>query len=577
MKFDSTNFKNYETSRLDTYVEFLNRTQRYSYDDLPKHNIDGLPIAIVRDKTTKRLEFGYSSDTHAVVVGATRSGKTTGYIIPTIHGLARKKNKPSLFISDPKGELYSLTSNLLRTEGYRVLVLNFRDYLYSERWNPLLKIYDEYHKGLAFNPQIDSLTKKINEHGAKSPEGMKLVSKRRELLIQKETKYDDAFTLAEELANMIIVTAHTSDPYWEDSAREAFLMIVFGMLEDSALSEKRLKELNRPVITRFNFNFKTVVEILATISKCSEQRREIEWITKRVEGSNCLRLAANVINNAENTRKCILGSLNTKLAPYKETTVRRVTEFNSFEIDDICESKEPVAIYVIYKDEQRTSYKAITMFIGDLYAKLIEKATKLPNKKRDLPFYFILDEFGNLPPIADFDIVVSACGGRNIWFLIVVQSYAQLDRVYGAETGAIIRDNMNMCIFLGTNNSATKRAFSEECGKTIVLDPFSVMKTSNNAGPRKEIVNLIPVSTLSLIPSGECYITRINEYPLATRIERSYLSSEFYNVQQAPISDYCPARYGSDFDLSSSEDEESIDKALNSLDEIYKNVKFEWQ
>ncbi len=53
------------------------------------------------------------------------------------------------------------------------------------------------------------------------------------------------------------------------------------------------------------------------------------------------------------------------------------------------------------------------------------------------PFYFLLDEFGNLPKFNDFDKVISACGGRNIWFLLILQSYAQLDHIYKKEIGIV--------------------------------------------------------------------------------------------------------------------------------------------
>ena len=80
----------------------------------------------------------YSSDeNHVGVIAATRLGKTTSYVIPTILSFARQKIKRSLIISDPKGEVYKYTAEELKKQGYEIKLLNFRNYRKSECWNML--------------------------------------------------------------------------------------------------------------------------------------------------------------------------------------------------------------------------------------------------------------------------------------------------------------------------------------------------------------------------------------------------------------------------------------------------------
>ena len=55
--------------------------------------------------------------------------------------------------------------------------------------------------------------------------------------------------------------------------------------------------------------------------------------------------------------------------------------------------------------------------------------------------YFILDEFGNMPKIDKFDKMITVGRSRKIWFNMVVQSYAQLDNVYGQTISNIIKSN----------------------------------------------------------------------------------------------------------------------------------------
>ena len=42
----------------------------------------------------------------------------------------------SLVVTDPKGEVYEMTSEVKRRQGYEVHVVNFSEMEYSDRYNP---------------------------------------------------------------------------------------------------------------------------------------------------------------------------------------------------------------------------------------------------------------------------------------------------------------------------------------------------------------------------------------------------------------------------------------------------------
>ena len=96
-----------------------------------------------------RLEQVYSADeSHVGVIAATRMGKTTSYVIPTIVSFAKQKEKRSMLIADPKGELYRKTAATLKEQGYKVMLLNFRNYRNSECWNMLTPIFRKYQRSI---------------------------------------------------------------------------------------------------------------------------------------------------------------------------------------------------------------------------------------------------------------------------------------------------------------------------------------------------------------------------------------------------------------------------------------------
>jgi type IV secretory pathway TraG/TraD family ATPase VirD4 len=59
-----------------------------------------------------------------ITVGAGRSGKTQQVIKPSILHLLQSKNKSSMVICDLKGDIFKMTSNLAKDNGYQVLRFN---------------------------------------------------------------------------------------------------------------------------------------------------------------------------------------------------------------------------------------------------------------------------------------------------------------------------------------------------------------------------------------------------------------------------------------------------------------------
>ena len=94
-------------------------------------------IVIGAEKKKKDVEIISTSQLHALIVGTTGSGKTTGFVDQNIAVLGRSKGKPSLLIADPKKELYEKHAEQLKSEGYTISTLDLREPYSSARWNPM--------------------------------------------------------------------------------------------------------------------------------------------------------------------------------------------------------------------------------------------------------------------------------------------------------------------------------------------------------------------------------------------------------------------------------------------------------
>ncbi len=504
------------------------------YDELPDREVTGV-LKACRYVNGRLLQTYSEKENHVGVIAATRLGKTTSYVIPAVLSFARAKNKKSMIISDPKGEIYRHTAAALEREGYRILFLNFRDHRHSECWNPMTPIFRKYQAVYSIYDRIELVD---TEAGPRNRLDGKIYEEQAQLdeaierwvgLMTEEVGND-----IDQLATMIAPTCKSSDPYWEDCGRELLKAFFWAMLEDSR--PELLGSSGRTPITEETFSFATVITLMGQLNK-SEDDFDGGYFTSRPVTSRAYQIEKSVIpERAQTTRQCITSVFTSQMAIFRESAMRLVTSCNSFEMS-VLTDEQPVALFIDYRDELKVHFKVISLFIQDAYRYLIEHANSEPDGKRKVPFYFILDEFGNFPPMKDFETTISACAGRNIFFILIVQSYAQLNSVYGDSVAAIIRDNLNMHVFFGSNNPQTLEEFSKECGEFTRISPASVL---NGDGPeidsyRFETIRLVPKSRLSRFVPGECIVTEANcGYVLFSRLERYYLCKEFTDI---PLSD----------------------------------------
>ena len=88
-----------------------------------------------------------------------------------------------------------------------------------------------------------------------------------------------------------------------------------------------------------------------------------------------------------------------------------------------------------------------------------------PDKRLKRHCYFLMDEFGSLPPIKNFDNIIKIARSLGVFMIPVLQDYAQLNKVYGEQPASTIKNNCNVKIFLGTNDEKTRGEISEACGQ----------------------------------------------------------------------------------------------------------------
>ena len=116
---------NLEQSRFQTDKDLETNFQIVDYEELKNTEIIG--SVIKAEERNGRMKVVFAKPAHTLVIGTTGSGKTTTFVNPKIQILSETKTKPSMFISDPKGELYADHAKALKEKGYEVKVLDLRN------------------------------------------------------------------------------------------------------------------------------------------------------------------------------------------------------------------------------------------------------------------------------------------------------------------------------------------------------------------------------------------------------------------------------------------------------------------
>ncbi len=346
---------------------------------------------------------------HTLVIGATGSGKTQTVIYPTVKNLAKKGE--SMIVTDPKGEIYEKTSEMLRAKGYNILILNFRDPQQGNAWNPLSLPYQIY----------------------------------------KDGNQDKAIELLDDLALNILYEENNgnADPFWEKTSADYFAGIALGLFEDADESEININSISlMTTVGEEKFGGSTYVK---------------EYFGSKSPESAAAINASSTIMAPTDTKGSILAVFKQKIKLFaSRENLSEMLSYSDVDLKTIGEQK--TALFIVIQDEKKTYHSLVTILLKQCYETLIDVAQqhggKLPVRTN-----FLLDEFANMPPLKDVTTMITAARSRQIRFTMIIQNFAQLNQVYGKENAETIKGNCGNIIYLISTELAALEEISKMCGE----------------------------------------------------------------------------------------------------------------
>lgn len=328
---------------------------------------------------------------------------------------------------------------MFKDNGYNVLTLDFRHPEMSNHFNILEPIIKEYEKYIDY-------------------EKKSIVSKKDKVKFNNlaMTSLAETNRLITSLATMIMQEkTQQKDPFWNNSARNLLEGLIGFFLEEYKKNTIKRNQITMTSIRKFqnssmqekNFNkFKT-------------------YIDRKDYGSKSKDSLTSILNASDNTYKSITAVFGEKMSLFDDVNVANVTSDSNFDFDLL--GREATALFIIVPDEDKVYFTLVTIIVGLLYKELVKLANSKENKKLPVQIDWLLDEFANCPPLADIEALVSVARSRGMRFHFFIQSFSQLDNVYGKEVAQIILDNCGL-IYLKTNTQDTAEQISKRLGKTTI-------------------------------------------------------------------------------------------------------------
>lgn len=346
---------------------------------------------------------------HNLVIGSTGAGKTETLVFSMVKNLS--KHDESMIITDPKGEIYEDTAEMLKERGYNVVLLNFRNPQQGNSWNPLTLPYSLYKEGNG-----DKATELLDD-------------------LALNILYDDS--------------AKNQDPFWEKTSADYFAGLSQALFEDATEEQINLNSINlMTTVGEDKFMGSTYMK---------------EYFSYKDPTSAAFINVSSTINAPNETKGSILSVFRQKIKLFAtRENLSEMLSYSDFDMKDI--GRKKTAVFLVIQDEKKTYHSLVTIFLKQCYETLISVAQecggKLPHRTN-----FILDEFANMPPLKDVTTMVTAARSRNIRFNFIIQNFAQLYDVYGKEDGETIKGNCGNIVYLISSELAALKEISEMCGE----------------------------------------------------------------------------------------------------------------
>ncbi len=340
-------------------------------------------------------------------IGAPGSGKSRGFIIPFLLGCAQRGE--SVFVTDPKAELFEKMSPYFTKHGYCVRAVNFLDMAHSDGWNCLYSL-------------------------------------------------DQETQLVQTVANTIIQNTSgpkETDDFWSRAELNLLMALIHYICN--------LKDANGKLLPIEQRGLGDIYQLLANKS-IQEINRTLAQLPPEhpAKGHHGLFLKAR-----ENLWGNIAIGLGNRLAIFQNKLVDTITR--NHDVDLLLPGQKPCAYFVIIS-AQDSAYRFLSSLFFSLALPRLSDYARLKGKGGRLPVLvnFCLDEYCNIGYMEGIADALNSIRGFNMSCQVVVQSLSQWQEKYPGKEWENQLATFDQTLYMGANDWTTADYISKKCGKVTI-------------------------------------------------------------------------------------------------------------
>ncbi|NWK72625.1 type IV secretory system conjugative DNA transfer family protein [Bacillus paramycoides] len=173
-------------------------------------------------------------------------------------------------------------------------------------------------------------------------------------------------------------------------------------------------------------------------------------------------------------------------------------------------SDKPTAVFMNIPDFDKSNHALASIFIKQLYTELAMNCNDTKGKKCFKRVHYILDEFGNMPPVDDMSGILTVCAGRNMLFNLVLQAYSQIEELYDKQAKAI-KQNCQNHIYIMSTDEDTIEELSKRAGNKTIMGKSSNeghFEIDNKVTKSADQQRIISIDRLRQLIEGEMLVIR---------------------------------------------------------------------
>ncbi|WNM15155.1 type IV secretory system conjugative DNA transfer family protein [Mesomycoplasma ovipneumoniae] len=468
------------------------------------------------NRKTNEVDFYVCSNSHAFILGDTRSGKTQKFIIPTIKyniHLKDENKRPNLMVIDPKGELFTSLSEEIEKQGYEIVLLDFQNLGKSRGINFLSLIWDKFHS--PYKTEAEKL------------QNYDIASNWLQKTIESIHEWDN----------------NSKDSFWSKQAQEIIYIIGWYLLLYSNIDKTFTKE--KYVFANFAYflslhNF--VKGPWIEICKNSNNKELFSFYNEKI---------AQFISTNPDTLTSILVNAYGAISKFNSIGLKMFSSKDQTNFDELVQQSDPdfkekfnsnikpFSVFITFQLDSNIGQLMIPSIINNCYSSLISIANSKPNRRNFRDFLFLGDEFGNLPSVYQMGTKMSTAASYGIYFALVLQNIQQLAK-YGKENDTIL-SNSALKIYFRSNDIKSIETFVKFAGKKDVIKksysnsekPEKSNQTSNSETVSQE--NIISVNKLAQMPPEESWVFVTGLKPIHIKSNFAY---EIWNHPQKSLESF---------------------------------------